>query len=339
LIPNFWKIVEHYRLTFFSGVPAVFTKLLDVPIDADVSTLDYAICGAAPMPVEVFKNFEKATGLRILEGYGCTEGTCASSVNPLFGERRIGSIGLPFPYQEMRIARLDNEDQFERWAETEEIGSVLLRGPNVFAGYKDPGINAKAWVDSGDGKGLWFHTGDLGRQDAEGYFWLTGRKKELIIRGGHNIDPKMIEEPMHRHPAVAMAAAVGSPDPEVGEVPALFVQLKPGQQADPQELYEFAKANIPERAAIPKAIHIIDEMPVTNVGKTYKLPLHLGEIERVLRQEGLKTRRRFQGECKSQVRQKAWGGRSCQPGDQAGSGRERNEAASRTAARQVRPGV
>ncbi len=282
LFPNFWKIVEHYRVTFFSGVPTVYAGLLHVPIgDADVSSLKYAICGAAPMPVEVFKEFERRTGLRILEGYGLTEGTCVSSVNPPAGERRIGSIGFRIPYQEMVIARV-NEDGTGEVLPANEIGSVLIRGANVFPGYLEDIHNQGIWVDLGDGRGPWLNTGDLGRQDEDGYFWLTGRKKELIIRGGHNIDPKLIEEPMHRHPAVALAAAVGRPDPRVGEVPVVYVQLKPGAEATAEELLAFAQAHVPERAAIPKQVYLIEQMPVTAVGKIFKPALVRMQIQEVL---------------------------------------------------------
>ncbi len=282
LFPNFWKIVEHYKVTFFSGVPTVYAGLLHVPIgDADVSSLRYAICGAAPMPVEVFKEFERRTGIRILEGYGLTEGTCVSSVNPPHGERRIGSIGFRIPYQEMVIARV-NDDGSGEILPPNEIGSVLIRGDNVFPGYLEDIHNQGIWVDLGDGGGPWLNTGDLGRQDEEGYFWLTGRKKELIIRGGHNIDPKQIEEPMHRHPAVALAAAVGRPDPRVGEVPVVYVQLKPGAEATAAELLAFAQEHVPERAAIPKQVYLIEQMPVTAVGKIFKPALVRMQIEEVL---------------------------------------------------------
>ena len=281
LFPNFWKIVEHYKVTFFSGVPTVYAGLLHVPIgDADVSSLRYAICGAAPMPVEVFKEFERRTGIRILEGYGLTEGTCVSSVNPPHGERRIGSIGFRIPYQEMVIARV-NDNGTGEILPPNEIGSVLIRGDNVFPGYLEDIHNKDIWVDLGDDGGPWLNTGDLGRQDEEGYFWLTGRKKELIIRGGHNIDPKQIEEPMHRHPAVALAAAVGRPDARVGEVPVVYVQLKPGAEASPEELLAFAQEHVPERAAIPKQVILIEQMPVTAVGKIFKpalVRMQIGEV-------------------------------------------------------------
>ncbi|NIA25674.1 MAG: acyl-CoA synthetase [Gammaproteobacteria bacterium] len=279
LLTNFWKIVEHYRVNFFSGVPTVYAGLLRVPVaDHDISSLQFAICGAAPMPVEVFRTFEERTGLRILEGYGLTEGTCVSSVNPAAGDRRIGSIGFRIPYQEMKTVVLDEEGRYVRDCGTDEIGIVIIRGPNVMPGYRNDEHNLTAWVDTGDGGSPWFNTGDLGRQDADGYFWLAGRKKELIIRGGHNIDPKLIEGPLHRHPAVALAAAVGRPDPRVGEMPVAYVQLKPGAEATADELLEFAREHVGERAAVPKQIRIVDSIPLTAVGKIFKPELVHREI-------------------------------------------------------------
>ncbi len=282
LFENFWKIVEHYRINFFSGVPTVYSALLNVPINADVSSLEYAICGAAPMPVEVFREFEKRTGIRILEGYGLTEGTCVSSVNPPAGERRIGSIGFRLPYQPMKIVELDSDGNYVRDCERNEIGVVVIQGPNVFPGYKEEVHNRSAWVE--DANGRWLNTGDLGRQDEDGYFWLTGRRKELIIRGGHNIDPKLIEDPLHKHPAVALAAAVGRPDPRVGEVPVVYVQLAPGQQATEEELLAFAREHVGERAAVPKRVYILDKMPTTAVGKIFKPALVWREVEDVYRE-------------------------------------------------------
>lgn len=279
VLSNFWRIVEHYRLTSFAGVPTVFSALLQVPIgDSDISSLEGATCGAAPMPVELYKQFEATTGIQILEGYGLTEGTSVCSVAPREGEVRVGSIGLRLPYQELRVALVE-DGRWVRWCEPDEVGVVLTRGPHVFPGYKDPHANRSAFVDSGDGGGLWLNTGDLGRQDRAGYFWLTGRQKELIIRGGHNIDPKQIEEPLHEHPAVALAAAVGRPDPRVGELPVVYVQLKPQAQATAEELLEFARQRIGERAAIPRLIKIVPELPLTAVGKIHKLTLIYDQID------------------------------------------------------------
>jgi len=288
LFQNFWKMVEHYRINFFSGVPTVYSALLQVPIDADVSSLEYAICGAAPMPVEVFKEFEQRTGIKILEGYGLTEGTCVSSVNPPAGERRIGSIGFRIPYQDMKVVEVDERGQYVRDCETDEIGLIVIKGPNVFPGYKEDIHNQRAWVVDPSGE-KWLNTGDLGRQDADGYFWITGRRKELIIRGGHNIDPKLIEDPMHKHPAVALAAAVGRPDPHSGEVPVVYVQLVPDAKTTEEELLAWARKHVGERAAVPKRVYIVDQMPVTAVCKIFKPVLVRREVADVYRGEILKV--------------------------------------------------
>lgn len=277
LIGNFWKVIERHRVSFFSGVPTIYAGLLQVPSEGhDLSSLKYALCGAAPMPVELIRQFEAKTGLTLIEGYGLTEGTCGSCANPPAGERRPGSIGLRMPYCEVSIKVLDDQGRYLRDAAQNEIGNLCIRGATVFKGYLQTSKNAGIWVD-----GDWFNTGDLGRIDADGYIWLTGRSKDLIIRGGHNIDPQMIEEALHKHPAVAMAAAVGKPDEKAGELPVVYVQLKPGNQASEAELLEHAAAHIPERAAIPKNAWIIDAIPLTAVGKTFKPALRFDAIARV----------------------------------------------------------
>ncbi|MFZ3186460.1 MAG: acyl-CoA synthetase [Pseudomonas sp.] len=284
VIANFWAMVEHFGINFFSGVPTVYAALLQQPINGHrLASLQYALCGAAPMPVELFRSFELATGVRILEGYGLTEGACVSSSNPPEGERRIGSIGLRLPYQAMRAVILDEAGHYLRNAEVDEVGVIAIQGPNVFKGYLDASHNRGLWIEI-EGQ-RWLHTGDLGRQDAAGYFWLTGRKKELIIRGGHNIDPKQIEEALQGHPDVALVAAVGCPDAYAGEVPVAYVQAKPGKQLDVSELLAFASERISERAALPKRIELIDALPLTPVGKIFKPALQQREIAQVIRQE------------------------------------------------------
>lgn len=280
LIGNFWKIIERHKVSFFSGVPTIYAGLLQVPSEGhDLSSLKYALCGAAPMPVELIRQFESKTGLTLIEGYGLTEGTCGSCANPVGGERRPGSIGLRMPYCEVSIKVLDDQGQYLREAACNEIGNLCIRGATVFKGYLQAGKNAGIWVD-----GDWFNTGDLGRMDADGYIWLTGRSKDLIIRGGHNIDPQLIEEALHKHPAVALAAAVGKPDEKAGELPVVYVQLKPGLQASEAELLAHAAAHIPERAAIPKDVWIIEAIPLTAVGKTFKPSLRFDAIRRTYEQ-------------------------------------------------------
>src|SRR5271157_4697764 len=278
VIANFWTLVEHFRITMFSGVPTVYSALLQTPIAGrNIKSLEAAICGAAPMPVQLFHEFQRETGVRILEGYGLTEGACASSSTPLEAPPRIGSIGLRFPYQDMRALILDDDNRYVRDAEHDEIGVIAIRGPNVFAGYLDPAHNKGIWIER-QGE-TWLNTGDLGRQDADGYFWLTGRKKELIIRGGHNIDPASIEEPLYMHPDVQLAAAIGRPDAYAGELPVAYVQLKQGSRTTEEELAEFARARIGERAAQPKFIRLIDRIPLTTVGKLFKPALKKREIK------------------------------------------------------------
>jgi fatty-acyl-CoA synthase len=281
IMQNFYKIVEHYRAVTFSAVPTVLSVLLDIPKgNSDLSSLRYAICGAAPLSVELFQRFEAHSGMKVLEGYGLTEGTCASSINPLYGERRVGSIGIRLPYQEMKVFVVDEQDQFLREAETDEIGSVCIKGPNVFAGYLEDVHNKGVWPKKG-----WFNTGDLGRQDAQGYFWLTGRKKDLIIRGGHNIDPIMIEDPLYRLPGVQTAAAVSRPDPYAGEIPVAYVQLQQNANLTPEQILEYLKKEVGERAAIPKDVYIIKEMPLTPVGKIFKPALRWDAIRQVYQAE------------------------------------------------------
>ena len=285
VIANFWKMADHYGFVAFSGVPTVYAALLDMPRDGlDTSSIVFGACGAAPMPVELFNSFVEQTGIPIVEGYGLTEGAVASSLNPTNPDRRrIGSIGLRLPYQAMRCAVLDQTDKFERWAEADEIGVIMISGPNVFDGYIVESQN-QGVLHEIDGA-IWFNTGDLARQDADGYFWMTGRKKELIIRGGHNIDPRIIEEAMHKHPAIAMAAAVGRPDAKAGEVPVLYYQSSSGTDVAKTELLAFAETHVPERAAVPKDFIRLEKLPVTAVGKIHKVSLNMMEIDRTIRSE------------------------------------------------------
>ena len=275
VMKNFFKIVSHYKAVAFSSVPTVLSVLLDLPVgENDISSLRYVICGAAPLSVQLFQRFERHTGMKIIEGYGLTEGACASALNPLHGQRKIGSIGLRLPYQQMKV--MATTATGARDAAVDEIGSICIKGPNVFAGYLDPAHNTDIWPADG-----WFNTGDLGRQDTDGYFWLTGRKKELIIRGGHNIDPAAIEEPLYRLAQVQVAAAVGRPDPHAGEVPVAYVQLQPGSALTAETIMAHLQEQVGERAALPKEVVILDEVPLTPVGKIFKPALRWDAIRKV----------------------------------------------------------
>jgi acyl-CoA synthetase (AMP-forming)/AMP-acid ligase II len=289
LLQRFWDIAAQHRITAFSGVPTVYAALLQVPPAAqDLAALKVGICGAAPMPAELFHRFQRETGIRLLEGYGLTEAGCVSTVTPPFGEPRIGSIGVRLPWQRLRVVVLDEAGRFVRDAEADETGALAIQGDNLFRGYLNPEHERGLWIELPDERGApsrWLDTGDLARVDADGYFWLAGRKKELIIRGGHNIDPKVIEEALHAHPAVALAAAVGRPDAHAGELPVAYAQLRPGASATPDELLAFAHEHIAERAAWPKHVTLLDALPTTAVGKVFKPALVLREIESVCREE------------------------------------------------------
>ena len=281
LIDNFWRLIEKYRGTMFNTVPTVVSALLDRSLDnIDISSLDFVSCGAAPISREVFRQFQETTGANILEGYGLTEGTLSSSSNPKDGEKRLGSIGLRYPYQQMKCVILDENKQYVRDCNVNEVGVIVISGPNVFAGYKQASANEGQFIDD------WFITGDLARQDDDGYFYLVGRAKDLIIRGGNNIDPKGIEDTLTQHPAVALAAAVGQPDAYAGELPCAYVTVADDFHGDksslPDELRAFAKANVSERAAAPVHVEVLETMPLTAVGKIFKPDLQIRAIERVL---------------------------------------------------------
>jgi len=282
VMENFWALVEKFDINIFSAVPTILTGLLAFPTEGhDLSSLKYAICGAAPLATELARQFETKTGLILLEGYGQTEGTCASTLSPRYGDRRIGAVGIRLAYMGVRIVEVDEKTGLAiRDCDVNESGCIAISGPNVFDGYKQAEQNVGQWVEDG-----WFNTGDLGRLDDEGYLWLTGRSKDLIIRGGHNIDPQMIEEVLFKHDAIVDVAAVGRPDARVGELPVAYVQLKPDTDISTDELIAFAQENIHERAAVPKQIIVIDAMPLTAVGKIFKPDLRNAITETVVREE------------------------------------------------------
>ena len=265
----FWKLVERYRVAAMSAVPTVYAVLTQVPVDADISVLRYPIVGAAPLPSSVAEAYAAHTGAPLLEGYGLTEGTCASSRNwP--GGLRAGTVGQRLPYQEAKAVAVDPATGEWNDRAPGEIGTLVVRGPNVFAGYLRTGTGASRVDHDGKLRDGWLDTGDLGSVDADGYITLAGRAKDLIIRGGHNIDPAVIEDALLEHPAVAAAGAVGQPDAHAGEVPVAYVALQPGSDVRAEELTAWAADRVPERAAAPKRVEIVDMIPLTDIGKPFK---------------------------------------------------------------------
>lgn len=276
-VKNIWRLVERFRPETFSSVPTVLAAALGVPPgDADVSSLRYAAGGGSAIPVAVGSAIQDKLGLPVLEVYGMTE---TSSVHTMaYPDRpiRLGSVGLPLPYARVRVVKLDDNGGVERDCAVDEIGVVIMAGPGVFSGYLNDTHNEGAFVD-----GVWVNSGDLGRLDADGYLWITGRAKDLVIRGGHNIDPAPVEEIMFQHPAVGFAALVGQPDAYAGELPVGYVQLKPGASVQPGELEAFVRERTPERAAVPVQIIPVDPMPLTGVSKVFKPQLRWDAARRV----------------------------------------------------------
>jgi fatty-acyl-CoA synthase len=269
LYARFWKIIEHYQIAAMSAVPTVYGALTQVPVDADISSLTVSIVGAAPLPPAVRDGFARHTGRRLLEGYGLTEATCASTWNRP-GADRPGSVGQPLPGQQVKAVRASADGSWQDCGPG-EAGVLVIGGPAVFAGYvtglRDSGPRVSRGDTVRDG---WLDTGDLGHVDADGYVYLTGRAKDLIIRGGHNIDPRVIEEALLGHPAVTAAVAVGMPDVHAGEVPVAYVVPADPGTFDEAGLLEWAASTIGEPAARPKRIYAIPAIPLTAVGKQFK---------------------------------------------------------------------
>ncbi|MEM1383423.1 MAG: acyl-CoA synthetase [Pseudomonadota bacterium] len=280
VMDNFWALIERWGVSFMVMVPTAASALMQRPVTSDVSSLKYALCGSAPLPVELFKRFEAATGVRILEGYGMTEATCLVSINPPEGEQKIGSVGLPFPYTEVKILVCDENGAVQKECATDEIGEICVKNPGVFPGYLEIARNHGIFAEPGG----YLRTGDLGRIDADGYVWITGRAKDLIIRGGHNIDPALIEEALAGHPAVAFVGAIGQPDAHSGEMPCAYVELTENGQASEADLLSFARETVTERAAVPKHVEILEELPKTAVGKIFKPELRKRAISRIYTQ-------------------------------------------------------
>jgi fatty-acyl-CoA synthase len=259
IIANCWRLAEETRATAMIAVPTVISTLLEQDFSVcDTRRMRFVISGAAGLPAGLRAAFESRTGVRINEAYGLTEATFVVSMNPWAGASKPSSVGIRLPFVEVRML-------------ADEAGAVAqslaVRGPTVFSGYLDVDERAQPFRDG------WLMTGDLGRMDAEGQIFLSGRSKDLIKRGGHAIDPSLIEEALATHPAVALCAAVGQPEPRLGEVAVVYVKCRAEASVSEQELQEFARLNIPERAAVPKAIRIRAELPRTSVGKIDKAEL------------------------------------------------------------------
>lgn len=277
LIADFWHIIEHFRITSFSAVPTVYAALPPVPDGVDLSSLRAGAVGAAPLPARVRAGFEASAKVPMLEGYGLTEATCATTVTPAFAPR-AGSVGLRLPYQRVKAVAVDPDGRPTKDLEAGDTGVLAISGASVFPGYLGPeGPDPAGTVYDG-----WLLTGDLGAVDEDGYVFLRGRAKDLIIRGGHNIDPRSVEESLLAHPAVTGASVVGRPDPHAGEVPIAYVTVSDAGQVTDGDLLAWGKEHAAEPAAAPKAVHIVDSLPVTVIGKPDKAALVADSIARIV---------------------------------------------------------
>lgn len=272
VLANYWRLVQAYRATSISAVPTVLAALATVPLDgADISSVRYCRTGAAVLSPELAARFERLFGLHVHESLGMTEMAGISSVTPPGVVGPAGCVGFRLPYAQLRIVALDaNGKPTQRELPQGEAGMVLFKSPNLFSGYLNPQDNEGAITEDG-----WLVTGDLGFVDSEQRLNLSGRAKDLIIRSGHNIDPKTIEDALSAHPAVQICAAVGAPDAYAGELPVAYVSLLPGATASEADLMEFAARGVDEAPARPKSVVIVDKIPMTNVGKVYKPELRL----------------------------------------------------------------
>ena len=269
LYTRFWTIIEHYQIAAMSAVPTVYGTLAQVPVDADIAALRLPIVGASPLPASVREDFAAHTGRRLLEGYGLTEATCATTwTRP--GEERPGSVGRVLPGQQVKAVTTGADGSWTDCAPG-QAGVLVIGGPTVFAGYvTDPALGGPRVSQDGIVHDGWLDTGDLGVVDDGGLVSLTGRAKDLIIRGGHNIDPRVIEDALLAHPAVRAAAAVARPDRHSGEVPVAYVVPAGPGRFDETDLLAWAADAIGEPAARPKRIYPVTAIPVTEVGKPFK---------------------------------------------------------------------
>lgn len=274
---NLWPLVQRFRPGMLSSVPTILAASLAVPVgDYDLSSLRSVGGGGSAIPVAVGAALQERHKVPVIEVYGMTE---TSSVHTLsYPDRpiRLGSVGHPVPYARVRIVKIDADGKLIGDCATNEIGVVAMAGPGVFSGYLNDEHNKGAFIEPG-----WVNSGDLGRLDEDGYLWITGRAKDLVIRGGHNIDPAPIEDVLFQHPAVGLAAVVGQPDDYAGELPVAYVQLNPGANVAPGELEDWVRERTPERAAVPVAVIPIATMPLTGVGKVFKPQLRWDATKRV----------------------------------------------------------
>ena len=279
VIARFWDVVEAHGVTLAGSAPTTAAAIVAGYNGRRPPRRFRYWAGGATVPIQVAREFAEKFAVPLHEGWGMTELHGGLIFNPRNAEPRLGSIGIPFPYHRARCVPLGSRTA-DAEPEPGALGVLAISGPCVTPGYLDAACSPELFLDSSQSGETWLNTGDLCTIDADGYVWLRGRSKDLIIRGGHNIDPLAIETALVGHPAVMYAAAVGEPDRDKGEVPVAYVQLRPGMSMSESELMSHCQSEITERAAVPSAVRIIEAMPLTAVGKIFKPALRLDAIRR-----------------------------------------------------------
>jgi fatty-acyl-CoA synthase len=271
---HYWKFCEREQVTALACVPTILAGLCNVPVDADITRVKVAYTGGSPLPTELAARFESVPGIAVRNILGMTECAGLVAIEPAAAPRVPGSCGLRLPYSDVRVVPWrDGQARLDEECASGATGVVILRGPHVSPGYTDAARNAGMF------EGGWLVSGDLGHLDAQGYLHVTGRAKDVIIRGSHNIDPGLVEDAFLAHPAVAMCAVVAEPDAHAGEVPAAFVTLKPGASVSADSLLAEVAPRVYERPAVPRRVVLLDALPTTAIGKVYKPALRVRATE------------------------------------------------------------
>ena len=265
------EAVHKHRVNFFPAVPTMYVGVLNHPkiSQYDLTSIKGCFSGAAPLPVEVIKEFEAKTGSQICEGYGLSETSPVATTNPFSGVTKVGSIGLPMPDTDLKIVDLIGG---QKEMPVGESGEILIKGPQVTSGYyKMPQETAYTLKDG------WLYTGDIGKRDEDGYFYIVDRKKDMIIAGGYNIYPREIDEILFEHPKILEACAVGIPDPYRGETVKAFIVLKPGEKMTEEEVIKYCQEKL-AKYKVPKIVEFMDSLPKSGVGKVLRKELRAMEL-------------------------------------------------------------
>ena len=263
--------ITKHRVTLFPGVPAMFNAIVNAPglENLDLTSVTSCFSGAAPLPPDVLERFEALTGSKIVEGYGLTETSPVTHANPLNGRRKISSIGVPFPNTDMKVVRID-DPATEVPSGTQ--GELLVKGPQVMRGYWNAPDESAAVLTDG-----WLRTGDVATIDEDGYCFIVGRKKDMIIASGYNIYPDEVDAVLMAHPAVHESATIGVPDPARGETVKSFVVLRPGRAANADDLIAHCRREL-AAYKIPRSIEFLDELPKSSALKILRRELRDREV-------------------------------------------------------------